>query len=338
MALANAVQFRNTNPSIRGTRDGIVITHREPLEPLVSKKQNEFHLANKYFLNPGLHETFPWLSKIANNYETYNVRSFRIRYLPTVPTVTPGSVYGYMDLDPQDTEAISAKTVLSQKGAKSSPLYEEAVFDIMGSNLNKFRNRYTRYSAQNTVDLKTTDFGIFAIYIEGATEANLKFGNVVAEYVIELKTPQNKPESTLQSETLKASNVPPGDPLRGADTIGNQLVINSKDPDVDGSRLTFLETGYYTIIMGATGSAIALTSYIIAGTYASRSIVTGVANPATRGILNTFKLFISQPGQYLRIALGGAAVDSFMEIDRIPQLAYNEFIDTYTDETHFDGA
>lgn len=58
--------------------------------------------AIKFVVNPGLPSQFMWVNRQARNYETYRVKSFRVRYVPRVAATCIGSVILSPEYDPME--------------------------------------------------------------------------------------------------------------------------------------------------------------------------------------------------------------------------------------------
>lgn len=67
-------------PIVSNSRNGVRIKHREYIKDIVSS--TAFSLEN-FFLNPGLHATFPWLSRIAQNFEQYKFHGIIFEFRST---------------------------------------------------------------------------------------------------------------------------------------------------------------------------------------------------------------------------------------------------------------
>jgi hypothetical protein len=48
-------------------------------------------------INPGLVNSFPWLSTIASNYQSFKIHYLRYIYVPACPTTTQGTAFLYLD-------------------------------------------------------------------------------------------------------------------------------------------------------------------------------------------------------------------------------------------------
>jgi hypothetical protein len=96
---------------MHNTEQSVVIRHKEYLGPV--KGSVDFKVQSSYPLNPGMSNTFPWLSKIARSFQEYEFTGVVFHYVPTSGTAISGSnpalgsvmlqtTYRTTDNDPQD--------------------------------------------------------------------------------------------------------------------------------------------------------------------------------------------------------------------------------------------
>jgi len=84
----NTLMTNNSVPSFTSTSEGMRIRHREymlDLTPSVDFKNHDF------YLNPGNSTIFPWLSGVANSFETYEFHGLMVCYNPTSATAITSS-------------------------------------------------------------------------------------------------------------------------------------------------------------------------------------------------------------------------------------------------------
>lgn len=67
-------------PRISNGMRSTIIHHREYIKDIQSTAANTFEI-QKFEVNPGLTQTFPWLSKLALNYEQYKLRGMVFQYV-----------------------------------------------------------------------------------------------------------------------------------------------------------------------------------------------------------------------------------------------------------------
>lgn len=169
-------------PSIRNTRDGTIVSHKEYLGDLQS---SILFTSSTYPLNPGLENSFPWLSRVAQCFEEWIPRGIMVEYRTTssdtLLAANPalGSVIiatQYNSVNPDFTQkqqmenydgAISCKpsvSMLHQVECKKS--------------VNPLGEYYTRTTAPPAnADLRMYDLG----KVQVATVGSQTNGNIIGE-------------------------------------------------------------------------------------------------------------------------------------------------------------
>lgn len=172
------------------TADGRVrVRHREFISD-VSGAASGAYLAKSIPLNPGLKESFPWLSGLATSFESYTVKSMRFEYQPIVGTIESGMVMLAVDYDAADPAPGSKVEFMQTFGATRSTVWSSCTVVCTPQNLNKLPQRYTRKSPwAGNGDIKTYDLGVLHIATEGQATNSVK-GEIYVCYDIELITPQ----------------------------------------------------------------------------------------------------------------------------------------------------
>lgn len=74
------------NPAGRDTDLDTVITHREYIQDVVSSGTTLAFSLSKINVNPGLQQSFPWLSQVAGAYQYYEIEGVSYHYVPTCAT------------------------------------------------------------------------------------------------------------------------------------------------------------------------------------------------------------------------------------------------------------
>lgn len=170
------------------------IVHREYLGDLYSTTQ-AFKTID-FSINPGMNETFPWASPIANQFTKY-------RFLgATVEFVSEGSEYSnaaglgyvaiatrYDSLAPayQDKRSmLNSQFADACKPSKSFTHWIECKQDIIGES-----SRYVRSGeAPTESDLRMYDLGQFTVAVGGNTVDNSIIGEIWVSYDVELTLPK----------------------------------------------------------------------------------------------------------------------------------------------------
>nr|WPR18537.1 MAG: capsid protein [Crogonang virus 106] len=143
-----------------------------------------------YACNPGVAALFPWLSQVAQRYETYKFRSLRFEYCTRAATTQVGSVGMAFDFDGSDLAPSSQKDALSYHDAVASSPWKDFSLSPDLVQGDRLPTRYTRVGLPSgAYDIKTFDLGALHVFTDGvAASANL--GMMEVRYTIDLYTPQ----------------------------------------------------------------------------------------------------------------------------------------------------
>jgi len=183
---------------MRSKGDGtIVIRKREFINDL---NGSNIFAWDAYAINPGLRTTFPWLSEIADRYESYIFRKLKFEYVPRMPSTYMGTIIMSVDYDANDTGPDTKAEQLAYSGTRSGPIWAPLQIECPVEDLQKIKEKFTRpgYTINTNggpADLKTYDVGnVFfstaGCYNSSGTEFAAAIGELWVEYEVELKTPQ----------------------------------------------------------------------------------------------------------------------------------------------------
>jgi len=204
--VSKSISVRSGRPRIT-TRSAecTVVTHREYISDLSAL--NASFIASRISINPGLNATFPWLSSIAERFESYIFRRLHFVYQPIAPTSTPGSIMMAIDFDAADPTPSNKISLMAYSGAVRSSPWEETRFIATSADLKKFGvQRYVRTGVVPTgTDIKTYDVGAFYIASQATPPAATTLGELYVEYDIELYTPQLTNSITATRESQRGA-------------------------------------------------------------------------------------------------------------------------------------
>ena len=184
--------IRSEQPAISSLKNGgISVSHREYIGDLKSGTGvPSAFLATVYPLNPGQASLFPWLSKIAANYESYSFNSVRITYEPQAPTTSYGTVILTVDFDAKDDPPANKQQALLKEGAVRAAPWQTCSYIAKPSNLHKAKTNLVRPGAQpSDTDIREYDIGNLFLCSSGVSTASIPLGDVYIEYSIVLTTP-----------------------------------------------------------------------------------------------------------------------------------------------------
>jgi len=202
-------------------------------------------------IQPGIPNSFPWLSSIAVNYETYHFKKLRFHYLPQCPSTAPGAIYMACDFDATETPPANKRDLMSYWGAIRAGVWSEASMSVDSKDLSKYQQYYVRNSL-STQDLKLSDVGNFFIATQGAVDFE-PLGEIYVEYEIELITPQvnSNQNSNLNSQCVTCTSVIPPSIASAvqASTGGNIITVSP-------STITFHKVGRWAVRLIFSGGAL----------------------------------------------------------------------------------
>jgi len=219
-----------TAPRTRQIRNGVVVCHSEYITDILNNGTDigtgPFNL-QRFDINPGLYNSFPWLSQSAPQYESYRFRKLNYRYQGTTSSSASGSVYLAVEYDASDPNPGSKTQIANWQETKFSSPWDHMTHVSTRQNLSK-RNTY--YVRNGTVpansDVKLYDTGYLCVVqtnVMPAANTSATIGEIWVDYEVELQTPQLGNaglNNALFSKTVIASNT-----ATTAVTTGNLPVV-----------------------------------------------------------------------------------------------------------------
>lgn len=151
-----------------------------------------------FSINPGLVESFPWLSKTALNWEQYRVHRLCYYFVPSVPTTQAGMVTLAPEYDASDSPPSNEFELANTRGSVTFPVWNSGklildVSSLMGSG----PRRFVRES--NVLgDIKTYDVGKLFVGFTDVNPSNT-LGKLYVDYDIEFFVPQAGPAPGLSA-------------------------------------------------------------------------------------------------------------------------------------------
>jgi hypothetical protein len=139
--------------------------------------------------NPGLPNSFPWLSQIANAYEKHKILRVSYRFETEAPTTYTGSVFLSPEFNPQDLAPLSKMETFQNEDTVRTVPWRGVCCQIPSKYLKVYNDYFVRAGplAVN-IDLKTYDPYILYVCTQGQANANLA-GEIWVDYEIELINP-----------------------------------------------------------------------------------------------------------------------------------------------------
>lgn len=227
-----------------------------------------------FAVNPGLSATFPWLSTLANRYESYKFHKLHFIYETSKSASTDGSVQGLIDFDAADAAPTTKALFMGHANAVRAAVWQEFVFDARARDLKKFAvERFVRSAAlAANLDIKTYDVGNFFFGAAGCADTSV-VGELYVEYDVELTTPQLNPAVAIGATVPLTQFVFQDGTMTTSDLLGTApQSFGASWCTANQNTLTFTTAGDYLIelslatataaVTGDTGSTCTVTHYI----------------------------------------------------------------------------
>jgi hypothetical protein len=134
---------------------------------------------------------FPWLSRIAANYESYRFEKLAFSYETQASTAQTGSVILTVDYDPSDSAPTGKAQALNYRGAVRSAPWCPCVHYSIPEDLHKRTSYFVRAGSLPVgKDVALYDIGnLFVVTNNNASTAII--GEVWVNYTVRLMTPQS---------------------------------------------------------------------------------------------------------------------------------------------------
>jgi hypothetical protein len=199
--LAGARQQSTRDPSISTRSNGTIcrVVHRELIDTMNSSGAL-FQVLKRYRCNPGSTLTFPWLSTIANSWETYRFKRLSFQSIARCPTTTSGSFLLSPDYDAQDGAPNTEAQMSQMKGTQEGSPWQDITLNLDPASMNRLYKSHvtmddSRFST-TTQDEKTID--VAQVFAGCDMDAAVKISKLWVDYDVELFTPQ-PPQLPLDS-------------------------------------------------------------------------------------------------------------------------------------------
>lgn len=181
--------------------NGTVVQHREYIQDVVGTGSTAFSLS-EFNINPGLNNTFPWLSFLAANYEQYEIRGMVFEYKSLCSDQTAGaasalgSVILATDYDSIDSNYASKAEMEQSQYCTSGKPSNDIIHPVeCAPNRTSIPINYIRSTAQPAgTDIRLYDLGKFQLALAGIPAATAPAASLLGElwvtYEIVLYKPQ----------------------------------------------------------------------------------------------------------------------------------------------------
>jgi hypothetical protein len=240
-------------PRITASRDQSRIVHRELIASITGSVAYVNGLT--FPLNPGLSQSFPWLSTQAQAWEQYHFNSLKFCYYTRTGSATPGSVLLIPDYDAADAAPVSEVIASSYEDVREDVPWKDIECPLRVAAMHPDGpKKYIRSGLLTpNLDIKTYDVGNLFV---GTTDGTaVPWGKLWVEYDIVLHTPQLNPGGIVGSGfQLTVGATPTTANILGA--APTSALNSTPFVTVAGSVLTFNQAGTFQVTLeeGATTS------------------------------------------------------------------------------------
>lgn len=250
----------NKAPSIRSNAGGFVISHREYVSDITASATAGNFSVGSYAVNPGVAISYPWLSSLARNFESYSFRQLSYEFESSVATSATGLVMLAADYDASDLAPGSKQQLMSYHNAVRSNIWSSCRFQSSQNDEKALgARRFVRPgSVPSGSDPKTYDVCNIFVATQGCTASQV-VGELYVSYVIELFTPQS--DSSVYSDQM-SSAIAVGAGIAAAKPLGTSQTVTGFDNflvDSTGLILTFKNAGQYLVSLSAVGTVLTVT-------------------------------------------------------------------------------
>lgn len=178
-----------TSTQVRMGRRANSRTLISEFEFLSSILGSQTFVTTQYSINPGLFNTFPWLSAIADRFELYTFLSLEFLFVTTSPTSVTGSISMAVDPDVEDPPPTTKQQMMTFNGSVTDVAWKDISIRVPPKS--RFaKDLFIRSGSVSNTDQKTYDLGNFYIATQGQANNTTQVGELYVRYKVALISPQ----------------------------------------------------------------------------------------------------------------------------------------------------
>lgn len=254
--------LRGTNsiPSMHNNGQSVVVRHKEFVMEV--RGATAFTVRSSFDINPGRHETFPWLAGVASRFQEYRIKGLVWHYVPSSGAAVSGTnaALGTVMLQTSyrsnDSPPSNKNEVLNEYWSSESVPSEAFCHPIeCDPKENPFNVQYVRTDSVPSGDSKLLyDLGQTHLCVSGQQADDVVLGDLWCTYEIELKKPIV--ESNVTSTTRCCDILSIGTMTSASYFNGTQARRGGLEATVNVKTLSFppLLTGIFrvSLLLNAT--------------------------------------------------------------------------------------
>ncbi|APG76267.1 hypothetical protein 2 [Changjiang tombus-like virus 9] len=255
----SVLRAATTVPSMHKNDQTVVVRHKEFVGEL--RGNQNFTVAYRYSLNPGIALTFPWLHSIAAQYSEYRIRGMVFHYVPTSgasvasSNTALGSVMFQTSYRASENPPGSKIEMMNEYWASEGRPCDEFCHPIeCDPKENPFNVQYVRTGGLPAGEnLLMYDLGTTTVAVTGMQTTGTVLGDIWCTYEVELKKPKLTGLNTEATRSLY-SNSSTG--ITNANPLGSGPVLSTIDGvSAVGSQITFPGNldGKYVVVLTISG-------------------------------------------------------------------------------------
>ncbi len=319
--VAKAEKFKNRNPKIEFKTDGSTcrVRHTERIGTL---NGSVAFTATAYAINPGLPSTFPYLSAIANRFESYRFEKLEFHFKTKTATTALGDVIQVIDYDASDGAPESSIQAESYQGAVSAAPWQDTCNKSSLQNLHKLPSRYVRgEAAPANTDIKLYDVGNYYICTENQASTAL-VGYLYVSYDVYFMTPQLRASDFgISGGTIDGATA-----MSGANPFGTAPVADSQSRGIAmsaASVLTVSSPGTYVLTWQVTGTTVTALNATAGSNGTLTALTTEMSNAAGTIRVVTVSLLSTAPNVTVTFSATAASVTaSSLDVGSAPASSF----------------
>lgn len=187
-------------------REKLTVSNSVLLTSVIAEGTSPFS-AGKYMVQPGDPEVFPWLNKIARNFEYYRVIRLSARYENACSTTTPGQILLFWDYDVTDPVPTTFAQASVMSGNKLSAPWDRFLMTASTSAIH--RQEPTYYVATSATANRLNDAcSLMICTIPSLGTEQTVWGNVWLDFTFEFSVPAYETSVSDTNGTLTVYEQP----------------------------------------------------------------------------------------------------------------------------------